>query len=260
MKEVIRHSGGTGFIPLGDLADISLDTGATYIFHERNERFIPIKFSARGRDLGGTVAEAEERVAKNVPLPTGYRIIYSGEFEELQAAKQRMIIVIPIAVALILVLLYALFNSFAYSLLTLVAVPFTVTGGLIALYISGEVLSISAVIGFVSLLGVSVMDGILILSYYKELMLAGRTPVEAIHEAYEHRMRPLLMTALSACIGLLPAALSHGIGSQVQRPLAVVVVGGMFIGPLFLLLVVPAVRLTVLKRVKLKKRRKGFGG
>jgi cobalt-zinc-cadmium resistance protein CzcA len=91
-------------------------------------------------------------------------------------------------------------------------------------------------------------------------MLAGRTPVEAIHEAYEHRMRPLLMTALSACIGLLPAALSHGIGSQVQRPLAVVVVGGMFIGPLFLLLVVPAVRLTVLKRVKLKKRRKGFGG
>ena len=171
-----------------------------------------------------------------------------------------MAIAVPIAVVLILVLLYALFSSFTYSLLTLAAVPFTVLGGIIALSVSGQVLSVSAIIGFISLLGVSVMDGILILTYFKELKLLGRTDREAVQEAYEHRMRPLLMTALSACIGLFPAALSHSIGSEVQRPLATVVVGGMLIGPLFLLLVLPALRLVVLERVKFAKRRIGLGG
>ena len=256
----VTAAGASAYVPLADVADISLDIGATYIYRERNERFIPIKFSARGRDLGSTVAELQQRLADKIELPQGYRLSYAGEFESLQKAKERLLIVIPLAVALIVVLLYALFNSFAYSLLTLTAVPFTVTGGLIALYLSGEILSISAVIGFVSLLGVSVMDGILILTYYKESLQAGMTPVASIREAYEHRMRPLLMTALSACIGLLPAALSHGIGSQVQRPLAIVVVGGMLIGTVLLLLVVPPLRLMVLQRVKLRRRRKGFGG
>ena len=254
-------SGGTtSFIPLTDVASISLDTGATYIYRESNERFIPIKFSARGRDLGSTVSEVEQRVAQEVKLPQGYRIIYAGEFEELQQAKLRMAVAVPIAIALILILLYALFSNFTYCLLTLAAVPFTVLGGIIALSVSGQVLSVSAVIGFISLLGVSVMDGILILTYFKELKLLGRTDIEAIGEAYEHRMRPLLMTALSACIGLFPAALSHSIGSEVQRPLATVVVGGMLIGPVFLLLVLPALRLAVLRRFKFAKRRAGLGG
>ncbi|MGS0756970.1 efflux RND transporter permease subunit, partial [Roseateles sp. GG27B] len=253
-------NGVTGYVPLKDIADITLDTGATYIYHERNERYIPIKFSVRGRDLGSTVTEIQSRVSSEVKLPVGYRILYAGEFEELQKAKQRMVVLIPMALVLILVLLYALFSSFAYSLLTLGAVPFTVASGMLALYLSGQTISISAVIGFISLLGVSVMDGILILSYFKELRLAGQSAEDAIYNAYIHRMRPLLMTALSACIGLLPAALSHGIGSQVQRPLATVVVGGMLLGPVFLLLVVPAMRLQVLRRLKLKKRRKGLGG
>ncbi|MBV5295784.1 MAG: efflux RND transporter permease subunit [Curvibacter lanceolatus] len=252
--------GGNAFVPLRDIADITLDTGATYIYHERNERYIPIKFSVRDRDLGSTVSELQQRVAAEVKLPEGYRIQYAGEFESLQQAKARMGVLIPMAMALILVLLYALFSSFAYSLLALAAVPFTVACGILALYVSDQVISISAVIGFVSLLGVSVMDGILILSYFKELRLAGQSAEDAIYEAYIHRMRPLLMTALSACIGLFPAALSHGIGSQVQRPLATVVVGGMLLGPVFLLLVVPAMRLTVLRHLKLKKRRKGLGG
>jgi len=253
-------NGVTGYIPLKDIADISLDTGATYIYHERNERYIPIKFSVRGRDLGSTVTELQKRVSSEVKLPVGYRILYAGEFEELQNAKERMVVLIPMAIVLILVLLYALFSSFAYSLLALGAVPFTVASGMLALYLSGQTISISAVIGFISLLGVSVMDGILILSYFKELRIAGQTAEDAIYNAYIHRMRPLLMTALSACIGLLPAALSHGIGSQVQRPLATVVVGGMLLGPVFLLLVVPAMRLMVLKNLKLTKRRKGLGG
>jgi cobalt-zinc-cadmium resistance protein CzcA len=266
--EAIRHlrigyttsTGGVSYVPLGDIATLTLDTGATYIYHESNERYIPIKFSARGRDLGSTVEELQDVVAEKMKLPPGYRLAYAGEFEELQTAKARLSVLIPIAVALILVLLYALFNSLTYSLLTLAAVPFTVAGGIFALYLSDQVLSISAIIGFVSLLGVSVMDGILILTYYKALLLEGRSPEEAIRDAYEHRMRPLLMTALSACIGLFPAALSHGIGSQVQRPLATVVVGGMLIGPIFLLLVVPALRLEVLRWLKPRVRRKRFGG
>ncbi|MGJ7579257.1 efflux RND transporter permease subunit [Variovorax sp. RHLX14] len=252
--------GSTSFIPLSDIAKVTLDTGASYIYRESNERFIPIKFSARGRDLGSTVEEVQKQVGAQVRLPAGYRILYAGEFEELQQAKARMAVAVPIAVALIVVLLYALFNNFVYSLLTLAAVPFTVTGGIVALWVSGQVISVSAIIGFISLLGVSVMDGILILGYYKELRLKGRDDLEAIREAYEHRMRPLLMTALSACIGLLPAALSHAIGSEVQRPLATVVVGGMLIGPIFLLLVVPALRLAVLRRSKFAKRRQGLGG
>lgn len=253
-------AGGSSYVPLTDIATVSMQTGATYIYHESNERFIPIKFSARGRDLGSTVAEVQKKIASKVTLPNGYRVVYAGQFEELQQAKQRMSIAVPIAVALILILLYALFNSFVYSWLTLAAVPFTATGGVIALYVSGQVISVSAIIGFISLLGVSVMDGILILGYFKELKLGGLDDTAAISQAYEHRMRPLLMTALSACIGLFPAALSHGIGSEVQRPLATVVVGGMLIGPIFLLLVMPAIRLVVLKRVKFKKRRKGLGG
>lgn len=250
----------TSYIPLRDIATITLDTGATYIYHDKNERYIPIKFSVRGRDLGSTVSEIQDRISSEVKLPEGYRILYAGEFEELQAAKSRMSVLIPMACVLILVLLYALFSNFAYSLLAVAAVPFTVASGVIALYLTGQVLSISAVIGFVSLLGVSVMDGILILSYFRELQLLGQTAEEAIENAYIHRMRPLLMTALSACIGLLPAALSHGIGSQVQRPLATVVVGGMLLGPVFMLLVLPALRLTILKRVKINKRRMGLGG
>ena len=255
-----NSSGSVSYIPLKDIADISLDTGATYIYHERNERYIPIKFSVRGRDLGSTVTDIQKRVGSEIKLPVGYRILFAGEFEELQKAKERMVVLIPMAIVLILVLLYALFSSFAYSLLALGAVPFTAASGMLALYLSGQTISISAVIGFISLLGVSVMDGILILGYFKELRVAGQSAEDAIYNAYIHRMRPLLMTALSACIGLLPAALSHGIGSQVQRPLATVVVGGMLLGPVFLLLVVPAMRLMVLRNLKLKKRRKGLGG
>jgi cobalt-zinc-cadmium resistance protein CzcA len=149
---------------------------------------------------------------------------------------------------LILILLYSLFNSVRDSLLALAGIPFAVGGGVIALFITGLPFSVSAAIGFISLLGVSVMNGILVLSYFNELKLQGMHPVEAMEHAAEKRMRPMLMTALSACIGLVPAAFSHGIGSQVQRPLATVVVGGMFLGPILLLVVVPALQLIFLRK------------
>jgi cobalt-zinc-cadmium resistance protein CzcA len=239
-------SGANAYIPLRELATMSLDTGASYIYHERTRRDIPVKFSVRGRDLGSTVAEVQDRIAHNIKVPTGYRIDWAGEFEDLKLAQRRLAIVVPIALLLILVLLYALFNSFSDSLFALAGIPFAAAGGVIALMIAGLPFSISAAIGFVSLLGVSVMHGILMFTYYNTLRMDGMRAAEAIYYAAERRMRPMLMTALSACIGLLPAALSHGIGSQVQRPLATVVVGGMLIGPMMLLVVVPALRMLIM--------------
>jgi len=241
-------SGSNAYIPLSELADITLDTGALFIYRERSQRYIPIKFSVRGRDLGSTVAEAQARVAEAVPLPSGYRIIWSGEFDNLEAAKARLMIVLPITLLLIFVLLYSLFNSLRDSLLALAGIPFAVGGGLIALFLAGLDFSVSAAIGFISLFGVAVMDGILNITYFRELRASGMSMAEAVFNGAEQRMRPMLMTALSAGVGLLPAALSHGIGSQVQRPLATVVVGGMFIGPLLLLIVAPALRKIFLSR------------
>jgi heavy metal efflux system protein len=241
-------AGVNAYVPLSELADISLDTGASYIYHESRERYIPIKFSVRGRDLGGTVAEAQQRITKNVKLPVGYRIIWAGEFEDLQKAQKRLEVIVPISLLLIMVLLYGLFNSLRDSLLALAGIPFAVGGGVLALYASGLELSISSAIGFVSLLGVSVMDGILMITYYNQVRRTGLGTVDAMYHAATQRMRPMLMTALSACIGLLPAAVSTGIGSQVQRPLATVVVGGMLVGPILLLVVVPALRMMFLER------------
>jgi len=242
----VTPAGTNAYIPLSELATITLDTGASYIFHERNARFIPIKFSVRGRDLGGTVAEAQQRIARNVALPNGYRIEWAGEFEELQLAKQRLAVIVPISLALILLLLYGLFNSLRDALMALVGIPFSIGGGVLGLLASGLDFSISAAIGFVSLFGVSVMNGILIITYFNQTRRGGISPVDAMYHAAEQRMRPMLMTALSACIGLLPAAISTGIGSQVQRPLATVVVGGMLIGPVIMLVVVPALQVMFL--------------
>jgi cobalt-zinc-cadmium resistance protein CzcA len=241
-------SGANAYIPLSQLATISLDNGAAWIYHESTERFIPVKFSVRGRDLGGTVAEAQEHIAKNLKLPPGYRLVWSGEFEDLINAQERLAIIVPVSLVLIMGLLYCLFNALAECLMTLSGIPFAVAGGISALYIAGLNFSISAAIGFVSLFGVSVMNGILLMTYYKQALLRGRPPLETMFRTASVRMRPLLMMSLSACIGLLPAAISTGIGSQVQRPLATVIVGGMLVGPIMLLIVVPALKIAFEQR------------
>ena len=241
-------SGANAYIPLRELASISLDSGPAYIYHEAMNRDIPVKFSVRGRDLGGTVADVQERIDRNVKLPRGYRIQWAGEFEDLQLAKQRLELVVPVSLALILILLFSLFNSMRESLLALAGIPFAIAGGILALFVTGLPFSVSAAIGFISLFGVAVMDGIIVITFFNQLRHEGMEPRDAMEHAAEKRMRPMLMTALSACIGLVPAALSTGIGSQVQRPLATVVVGGMLLGPLMLLVVVPALRMMFLRR------------
>ena len=239
-------SGANTYIPLGELASISLDTGAAWIYHESNQRFIPVKFSVRGRDLGSTVSEAQQRIARDVKLPTGYRLVWAGEFGQLQAARARLEIIVPVSLVLILGLLYALFNSLKECLVALVGIPFVIAGGILALYLSGLNFSISAAIGFVSLFGVSVMIGILMINHYNQARLRGEEPQDAMFHAAAALMRPLLMMSLSAGIGLLPAAVSRGIGSEVQRPLATVVVGGMLLGSIMLLIVVPALKMVLL--------------
>ena len=232
-------NGTTRYIPLSSIADIRLDEGAAYIYHEGTQRYIPVKFSVRGRDLGSSVSEAQQRIAQRVHLPAGYRIVWAGEFEDLQKARQRLEIMVPISLGLILALLYAMFNSVRDSLLALAGIPLAAAGGVLALYVTHLPFSISAAIGFISLSGVSVMNGILVLSYYNQLHGDGMEARAALRQAASQRMRPMLMTALSACIGLAPAAASHGIGSQVQRPLATVVVGGLALGAMLMLIVLP---------------------
>ncbi len=248
LKVGVQSAAGNAYIPLSELASITLDTGASYIFRERNERFVPIKFSVRGRDLAGAVEEAQQRIARNVKLPSGYRIEWSGEFEWLQQAKKRLAIILPITLVLIVVLLYGMFNSLRDSIMALFGLPFAICGGILGLYVSGLDFSISAAIGFISLFGVSVMSGILIINAYYRYAANVADPVEAMFSAVQEQMRPILMMTLSACIGLLPAAISTGIGSQVQRPLATVIVGGMLVGPVLLLIIVPALQTYFLGR------------
>jgi cobalt-zinc-cadmium resistance protein CzcA len=243
-------SGSNAYIPLREVAAITLDSGPSYIYHEAMNRDIPVKFSVRGRDLGSTVTEVQQRIARNVHLPRGYRIEWAGEFQDLQLAKQRLAVFVPMSLALILVLLFSLFNSLRDSLLALAGIPFAIAGGVLALFVTGLPFSVSAAIGFISLFGVSVMNGILVITYFNQLAQQGMHAAEAMEQAAEKRMRPMLMTALSACIGLVPAAFSTGIGSQVQRPLATVVVGGMLLGPIMLLVVVPALQLVFLREQK----------
>ncbi len=231
----------TAYIALGDLGDVKLETGAAYIYRENNQRFVPLKYSVRGRDLGSTVAEAQDRIAKKLPMPQGYRMEWTGEFGALVEAQKRLAVIVPLSLLLILMLLYGLFASVRDSLLALTGIPFAVAGGILGLYVANLNFSISAAIGFISLFGVSAMDGILLISYIRRNMDQGMGSDKAIIGAAATRMRQVFMTGLSACIGLVPAAISAGIGSQVQQPLACVVVGGMLLSPICSLLVIPTV-------------------
>ncbi|MFL4978914.1 MAG: efflux RND transporter permease subunit [Xanthobacteraceae bacterium] len=231
--------GPTAYIALGDLGEVKLESGASYIYRENNQRFVPLKYSVRGRDLGSTVAEAQQRIGQKVPLPEGYSMEWTGEFGALQDARKRLAIIVPLSLLLILMLLYSLFNSVRDSLLALSGIPFAVAGGILGLYVAGLHFSISAAIGFVSLFGVSTMDGVLLVSYIRRNIEEGIGSDEAVINAGETRMRQVFMTGLSACIGLVPAAVSTGIGSQVQQPLACVIVGGMLLSPMCSLIMIP---------------------
>ena len=233
--------GGTGTIPipLTAVANVRLASGASFIYREAQERYIPIKFSVRGRDLGTAVLEAQQKVAQQVTIPGGYHMEWVGEFGNLQDAIARLSIVVPLALGLICLLLYINFNSLTDMLLAASVIPMAVIGGILMLYITGTAFSVSAAIGFVALMGIAAMDGIIIVTYYNEQVLGGMPRADAIAHTCEVQLRPVVMTCVVAMVGLLPAAVSTGIGSQVQRPLALVVVGGIALAPVLFLTVLP---------------------
>jgi cobalt-zinc-cadmium resistance protein CzcA len=231
----------TTYIALSDVAEVKVESGASYIYRENSQRFVPLKYSVRGRDLGSTVAEAQRRLAQSVPLPPGYRMEWTGEYGALVEAKNRLAFIVPLSLLLIMMLLYGLFNSIRDGVIALAGIPFAVSGGILGLYVAGLNASVSAAVGFISLFGVSAMDGILLMSYIRRGLEDGMGTEQAIISAGKSRMRQVFMTGFSACIGLLPAAISTGIGSQVQQPLACVIVGGMLLSPICSLLVIPTV-------------------
>jgi heavy metal efflux system protein len=241
-------------IPLKQLASISTQTGAFIIYRENNERYIPIKFSVRGRDLESTVRDAQARLAKQVKLPERYRIEWAGQYDQLKEEQQRLAVVVPITLVIILFLLYIVFGSFRDALLVLTTVPFALIGGVLSLVSTGTHFSISAAVGMISTLGVAILGGVLLISRISDLQESGLPLGKAILTGADIQMRPVLMATLAAAIGLLPAAVATGIGSQAQQPLARVVVGGMLTSAVLILLVLP-VLYQLVHRADLQKQR-----
>jgi cobalt-zinc-cadmium resistance protein CzcA len=246
--EAIRHipiaaaaGSGNGLIqvPLADVAAVRLVSGAAFIYREQQQRYVPIKFSVRGRDLGSAVLEAQHAVDAKGLLPGGYRLEWVGEFGNLQDAIARLSVAVPFSIALIVLLLYLNFGSLRDALLAASVIPMALLGGIFALWVTGTAFSVSSAIGFVALFGIAAMDGILVLSYYHLSLDSGLDRASAMLQTCRTQLRPVMMTCIVACVGLIPAALSTGIGSQVQRPLALVVVGGMLLAPVLILLVLP---------------------
>jgi cobalt-zinc-cadmium resistance protein CzcA len=216
-------------IPLRELATIGVNSGASFIYRENNSRYIGVQFAVEGRDLAGTVQEAQREVRTAVPLPPGYQVVWGGEYEEYTASRTQLAVVLPLTIALIFVLLFALYRNFSFPLITVAGVVLSApVGGLLALALTGTPFSVSSGIGFLALFGVSVQTAVVYISHANELRRGGVATATAVHEAAVNRLRPIMMVALVAALGLLPAAVSTGVGSDSQRPFALVIVGGLF--------------------------------
>jgi len=230
-----------GKIPLKELALINNQTGPAFIYREDNARFIAVKFSVRGRDLGSAVDEARDKVKQHVKLAKGYEIKWNGEFENQERAEKQLMVVVPISILLIFFILFASFGNTLDSVLVLLNVPFALIGGIAALLLTNTNFSISAGVGFIALFGVATQDGVILVNKFRHNLHAGMPLIEAIKDGARSRLRPVIMTALMASLGLLPAALSTGIGSETQKPLAIVVIGGLMTATLLSLLILPTI-------------------
>lgn len=217
------------------------EEGPAQISREDVQRKISVELNVRGRDLGGFVTEARNAVAAQVRLPEGYSLEWGGQFEQLASASRRLAIALPVALLLIFVLLYLNFGAFGPAVLIFFNIPLAATGGMLALLARGLPFSISAGVGFIALFGIAVSNGVVLLTYIRELQHEGKVLHQAVREGSETRLRPVVMTALVASLGFIPMAISTGAGAEVQRPLATVVIGGLVTSTLLTLLVLPAV-------------------
>lgn len=229
----------TNFIPLGEVAALEIAPGPNQISREQGKRRVVVSANVRGRDLGSFVTEAEQRIQQQVKVPSGYWTVWGGQFENLQSATKRLQIVIPVALLLVFTLLFVMFNNVKDGLLVFTGIPFALTGGIMALWMRGIPMSISAAVGFIALSGVAVLNGLVMLAFIRSLRDSGLPLNEAISEGALTRLRPVLMTALVASLGFVPMALATGTGAEVQRPLATVVIGGIISSTILTLLVLP---------------------
>jgi cobalt-zinc-cadmium resistance protein CzcA len=226
-------------VSLAQLCKIEERDGASEIYREGNERYVAIKYSVRGRDLGGAVEEAMRRVNQQVQLPRGYHLEWEGEYESEQRAQARLLIIVPLTVLVIFIILYTMFRSPKWALLILATVAMASVGGLLALLFTGTHFSVSSGVGFLALFGVSVQAGVIMLEYINQLRAAGHPIEVAAIEGAVLRLRPIMMTMLVATLGLLPAALSRAIGSDSQRPFASVIVGGLMVNLVMSIFILP---------------------
>jgi cobalt-zinc-cadmium resistance protein CzcA len=239
--DIVIRSGGGALVRLRDLADIQLVDGPPQVSREDGRRRLVIGANVLGRDLGGFVAEARERIAREVPLPTGYYLEWGGQFENMERAMKRLSIIVPLTIAAIFFLLFLLFGTLRHAALIILVLPLAAIGGVFGLLISGEYLSVPAAVGFINLWGIAVLNGVVLVSRIRELRLEGMDSRDAIREGCLARLRPVMMTATVAMLALIPMLFSTGPGSEVTRPLAVVVIGGLVSSTALTLLVLPAV-------------------
>jgi cobalt-zinc-cadmium resistance protein CzcA len=226
-------------VSLAQLTNVEVKDGAYDIYREMNQRYAAITFNVRGRDLGTTVGDGIKQIAEKVKLPPGYKIDWSGEYESEKRAEARLHIVVPLTILVIFIILYTMFHSAKWALLILSVVAMAPFGGLLALMLTGTYFSVSSGIGFLALFGVSVQTGVIMLEYINQLRARGHSVLDAAVEGAVLRLRPIMMTMLVATFGLVPAALSHEIGSDSQRPFAIVIVGGLMAALLMSLVLLP---------------------
>ena len=243
-------------IPISEISDIRVLTGPSFVYRDNNARYIPVKFSVRGRDLGSTIAEAQAKVARHVGLPQGYGMTWNGEFENAQRASNTLARVVPLCLIGIFLILFVAYGNAKDAVLTIMNVPFALIGGIMALHLTHTTFSISAGIGFIALFGVCIQNGVILISVFRKNLEARMTLHIAIEKGVIFRIRPVVMTALMAAIGLLPAAISTGIGSETQKPLAIVVIGGLITSTLLTLLILPILYARVYNLIHKRENRK----
>jgi len=249
LRNILVHTADGARVPLSELAELRVVNGASIIARRENQRQITVRTNIRGRDQGGFVAEAQRRFAESVNLPSGYTVEWGGQFENLERARNRLMVILPITIALIFALLFFAFGSTPYAGIVLMNVPFSLVGGVVALWLRGINLSVSAAVGFISLFGVAVMSGVLVVAAInQERQRMAGSLLNAVTQGSVSQVRPVLMMVLAALLGMVPAATAFGIGSDIQRPLATVVVGGLISTLLLTLLALPSMYYLIERR------------
>lgn len=240
IQNITLQAPNGAWVRLADVAEVKIESGPPQIRRDDVQRRVVIQSNVEGRDMGGLVAEISQRINDEIDLPDGYTVVFGGQFENQKRAQDKLMIVVPVSLGMIFLMLYFAFNSVGQSLLIMLNVPLAMIGGIVALFISGQYLSVPGSIGFIALFGVAVLNGVVMINAINQRIEDGLSSEQAVFEGAVSRLRPVLITAATTALGLIPMLMATGIGSEVQKPLATVVVGGLFSATLLTLVVIPA--------------------